>query len=109
MRRAIPIPDFQGPEPTPEELAQRKRISDRAELLDHVDHLVRPPGWGYAEIEQAIRHALRGNLTAEIQSRDGHNYTVSELVERWELEDMLEVYRRPADDPSYAAYSGGGI
>ena len=53
----------------------------------------------YEEIEEAIRHALAGKLTAQIESRDGHSYVVAELVERWELEEMLEVYRRALDDP----------
>ena len=96
-----PVPDFRGPEPTSEELAERKRICDRAELLDHIDHIVRPPAWVYEEIEEAIRNALAGNLTAEIKSRDGHGYVVADLVEGWELEGVFEVYRRPTDDPSY--------
>jgi hypothetical protein len=100
MRRPA-FPDFRGPEPTAEELAERKRICDRAELLDHVDCIVRPPSWVYEEIEEAIRHAIAGDHTAEIESRDGDRYVVADLVERWELEDMLEVYRRAPDDPSY--------
>lgn len=101
MRSEVPLPDFRGPEPTPEELAERKRISDRAELLHHIDHIVRPPGWVYGEIEEAIRHVLAGNLTAKIESRDGHTYSVADLVERWELESMFELYERPLDDASY--------
>lgn len=109
MRRRLAHPDYDEPEPTPEELAERKRISDRARLLDHIDSIVRPPAWVYQEIEEAIRHALDGRLTAEIDSRDGHSYTVADLMNRWELEEMLEVYGRPPDDPSYEAGSGGGI
>ena len=101
MRRTNPIPDFRGAEPTPDELAQRKRIADRADLLDHIDYILRPPAWVYEEIEAAIRHALAGNLTAEIESRDGHSYATADLMERWELEGMLEIYLRAADDPSY--------
>ncbi len=101
MRRTIAIPDFEGPEPTPEELAPRKRIADRAELLDHVDHIIRPPAWVYDEIEAAIRRALAGNLTVEIESRDGHTYAAADLMERWELQGMLEIYGRAPDDPSY--------
>jgi hypothetical protein len=102
-----PFPDFRGPEPTAEELAERKRICDRAELLDHVDHILRPPPWVYSELEEAIRHAIADELTAEIESRDGHRYVVAELVERWELEDVLDVYRRPPDDPSYPSGVAG--
>jgi uncharacterized protein YbjT (DUF2867 family) len=103
MKHEIAIPAFDGPEPTSAELAERKRISDRAVLLDHIDHIIRPPAWVYQEIEEAIRHALAGNLTAEIKSQDGSSYFVAELVERWELQELLEVYRRPPDDPSYRA------
>lgn len=99
--RTVPLPDSLGPEPTPDELAERKRIADRAELLDHIDCLIRPPAWVYEEIEAAIRHALAGNLTAEIESRDGLSYTAADLMERWELEVMLETYRRGPDDPTY--------
>ena len=74
------------------------RSRDRA---NHVDSIVRPPPWVYKEIEEAIRHAIAGDHTAEIESRDGHRYVVDDLVERWELEDMLEVYRLAPDDPSY--------
>jgi hypothetical protein len=101
MRHPAPFPGFEGPEPTPEELTQNKRISDRAALLDHVDHILRPPAWVYEEMEEAIRNALAGGLTAEIASRDGHSYAVADLMERWELEEMLDVYRRPPDDPGY--------
>ena len=101
MRRP-PFPDFRGPEPTAEELAERKRICDRSQLLDHVDAILRPPAWVYDEIEQAIRHAIAGDLTAEIESRDGHRYMVAEMIERWELaEEIFDVYRRAPDDPSY--------
>jgi hypothetical protein len=103
MKHEIASPDFEGPEPTSAELAERKRISDRAVLLDHIDHIIRPPAWVYEEIEEAIRHALAGNLTAEIKSRDGSSYFVAELVERWELQELLEVYARPSDDRSYRA------
>jgi hypothetical protein len=101
MRRTHPLPDFQAPEPTPEELVRRKQISDRAALVDHIDHILRPPAWVYEEIEEAIRHALAGNLTARIESRDGTSYTAAALIERWELEEMLEVYGRSSDDPGY--------
>jgi hypothetical protein len=101
MRRSIPIPDFAGPSPTTEELDQRKRVSDRAELLDHVDDIVRPPPWVYAEIEEAIAHAIEGRLTAEIQSRDGGTYVVADLIDRWDLGEMLPIYARRRDDPSY--------
>ena len=101
MRRRIPIPDFTDSEPSPEALAERKRIADRAVLLDHVDRIMRPPAWVYAEMEEAIQHALEGNLTAEVESRDGWRYVVGDLVERWELEDVLEFYARSPDDSSY--------
>jgi hypothetical protein len=106
MRRP-PFPDFRRPEPTSEELAERKRICDRAELLDHVDYILRPPAWVYDEIEEAIRHALAGDLTAEIESREGHRYVVADLVERWDLEEMLAIYRRPPDDPTYPSGVAG--
>ena len=93
---------FEHPEPTPEELAERKLLSDRRSLLRHVDHIVRPPGWVYDEIEEAIRHALAGNLTAEVKSRDGSSYIVAELLERWEIdEELLDAYARRPDDASY--------
>jgi hypothetical protein len=92
--------DFAGPEPTPEELAERKRLSDRVELLDHVDDVLRPPPWAYSEMEEAIEHAIAGRLDATIHSRAG-DYLVSDLVERWELEDVLDFYRRDPSDPSY--------
>lgn len=103
-----PFPDFSGSEPTADELAERKRICDRAALLDHVDHILRPPPWVYEEIEEAIRRAIAGELTVEIESRDGHRYVVADLVERWELEEMLAVYQRAPDDASYPrGYPGG--
>jgi hypothetical protein len=108
MRRP-PFSDFRGPEPTTEELAERKRICDRSALLDHVDYIVRPPPWVYEEIEEAIRHAIAGDLAEEIESRDGHRYLVADLVERWELEEMLDVYRRAPDDPSYPSGHPGGV
>lgn len=98
--RSVAIADFSGPEPTDEELADRKRVSDRAELLDHVDQLLRPPAWIYDEIETAIEHAIAGRLDATISTREG-SYRVSELVDRWELESILEVYARHPSDPSY--------
>jgi len=36
-----------------------------------------------------------------VESRDGHRYAVTDLVERWELDEILDVYRRAPDDPSY--------
>ena len=84
-----------------EELAERKRISDRTVLLNHIDHIIRPPAWVYEEMEEAIRHALAGTLTAAIESRDGHSYVVADLLERWELDELLDIYARPPDDPSY--------
>ena len=102
MRLPAPLPDFSDTVPTLDELTERKRVADRSSLLDHVDHLVRPPGWVYREIEEAIEHAIAGRFEAKIQSRDGCDYSVAELVERWELdEELLDLYRRPADDPSY--------
>lgn len=94
-------PDFGELEPTSEELAQRKRLCDRAELIDHIDRLLRPPAWVYEEIEEAIGRALAGDLAAEIESLGGRNYTVASLIDRWELEEMLGRYGRPRDDPSY--------
>ncbi len=101
MRRTITASDFGWPEPIPEQLEQRKRISDRAVLLGHIDHIIRPPAWVYEEMELAIRHALAGNRTAKIESRDGSDYVAADLLERWELEELLETYARPADDPGY--------
>ena len=101
MRHEIAIPDFHRQDPTSEELAYRKRISDRAMLLHHIDHIIRPPAWVYEEIEEAIRHALAGDLTAEIESRDGDSYVVANLLERWELEELLEIYAQPPDHPHY--------
>lgn len=101
MSRTPTAAHFEAPELTPEELAQRKRISDRRMLLDHVDWIIRPPAWIYEEIEAAIRHVLAGDHAATIESRDGRRYAVADLVERWELEEMLEPYARPAHDPSY--------
>ena len=101
FRRRINIADFAGPEPTAEELAHRKVVSDRAELLAHVDDLLRPPPWVYKEIESAIEHAIAGRLDATVHSREGE-YKVSDLVERWELEgEILDAYRRDPSDPSY--------
>lgn len=107
MEREIATPDFDHPELTSAELVDRKRIADRAVLVDHIDHIIRPPAWVYEEVEEAIRHALAGNLTAEIESRDGGSYVVADLVECWELEDLLEVYARPPADRSYQAWAGG--
>jgi uncharacterized protein YbjT (DUF2867 family) len=102
MKHEIAIPD---PEPTPDELLRSKRIADRAVLLDHIDDIIRPPAWVYEEIEEAIRHALAGNLAAEIESRDGKSYSAADLVERWELdEEILEIYARPSDDRRYRAW-----
>ena len=101
MRRETTIPDVHGPDPTQEELAYRKRISDRAMLLHHIDQIIRPPAWVYEEIEEAIRHAIAGELTAEIESRDGSSYVVADLLERWELEELLEIFAQPPDHPSY--------
>lgn len=95
------MPDVAGHDPTPEELLQRKRIADRAVLLRHIDHIVRPPAWVYEEMEEAIGHAIEGTLEVRIESRDGRSYSVAELLEVWELDDMLETYRRAPDDPSY--------
>jgi hypothetical protein len=81
-----------------------KRIADRAVLLDHIDHIIRPPAWVYEEIEEAIQHTLAGNLAAEIKSRDGKSYVAADLVERWEIdEELLEIYARPPDDRRYRA------
>ena len=92
-------------EQTAEELQRSKAIADRAVLLGHIDHIIRPPAWVYEEIEEAIRHALAGNLTAEIQSRDGGSHVVADLIERWELgEDLLKDYARPPNDPAYQAW-----
>jgi hypothetical protein len=99
--RRPPFPDFRGPEPTAEELAQRKRICDRAELLEHVDFILRPPPWVYDEIEEAIGHAIAGELTEMVESRDGHRYAVTDLVERWKLDEILDAYKRAPDDPTY--------
>jgi hypothetical protein len=101
VRRPIPIPDFRLPQATPEELAEYKRISDRRVLLDHIDRVLRPPAWVYEEIEEAIRHAIAGNRTAKIESRDGSSYLVADLLECWELEELLEVYARPPQDLGY--------
>ena len=105
MEREIGMPDLDDPELTSAELVDRKRIADRAMLLDHLDHIIRPPAWVYEEIEEAIQHALAGNLRAEIESRDGGSYVVADLLERWELEELLEVYARPPGDRSYRAWA----
>jgi hypothetical protein len=55
----------------------------------HIDHIVRPPGWVYGEIEEAIEHAIAGRLEARIRSREGCDYSVAELVECWELDEEL--------------------
>lgn len=102
------LPNLEPPEPSNEERLKRKHVADRRVLLRHVDWILRPPTWVYDEIEQAIDHANEGRLDATVESRDGHRYTVSELVERWELDDeLLEVYRRSADDPAYDQESFG--
>lgn len=101
MRPTIAIPNVYEPEPNPEELAQRKRVSDRRMLLTHVDHIIRPPAWVYEEMEEAIRHAIAGNRTAKIESRDGRDYVVADLLQRWELEELIEIYARSPDDPGY--------
>ena len=64
-------------------------------------HPSRPPASVYEEIEDAIRHALAGNLTAEIESRDGRGHLGADLLERWEPEELLQTYARPPDDPDY--------
>jgi hypothetical protein len=98
--RSVVIADFKGPEPTDEELSERKRLSDRAELLEHMDDVLRPPPWVYDDMETAIEHAIAGRLDATLSTREGR-YRVDELVDRWELEPMLEVYARERSDPSY--------
>jgi hypothetical protein len=106
VKHEIAIPN---PEQTPDELLRSKRIADRAVLLDHIDHILRPPAWVYEEIEEAIRHALGGNLAAEIKSRDGKSYVAADLVERWELDEaILEIYARPPDDRRYRAWPEAG-
>lgn len=100
FNRKVSMADFKGPEPTPQELAERMRLSDRVELLDHVDDLLRPPPWVYREIECAIEHAIAGRLDATVHSREGE-YTVSELFERWNLAEIIDTYRRDPSDPSY--------
>jgi len=50
VKHEIAIPN---PEQTPDELLRSKRIADRAVLLDHIDHILRPPAWVYEEIEEA--------------------------------------------------------
>lgn len=118
--RSVAITDFKGPEPTGAELANRKRVSDRAELLDHVEQLLRPPARVYDEIEAAIEHAIAGRLDAIVATGEGR-YRVSELVDRWDLKPILEVYARHPSDASYEpagrppgwdapfGYSGGRI
>lgn len=100
-RHPIVISDFAGPEPTAEELETRKRITDRAHLLDHVDDLLRPPPWVYQEIEVAMEHAIKDELDATISSRDGRDYQVSDLVDRWELDRLMDLYAREPNDPRY--------
>lgn len=33
----------------------------------------------------------QNNRTAKIESRDGSGYVVADLLERWELEELLEI------------------
>ena len=74
-------------------------------MLHHIDHIIRPPAWVYAEIEEAIRHAIAGNLAAEIKSQDGSTYVVADMLERWDIdEDLLEIYALPADHTNYRDY-----
>jgi hypothetical protein len=102
VSRQWPLPDdLNPPEPTPEELNERKRRSDRKHLLDHIDYVRRLPYWVYDDIEEAIGHAIAGKPNATIESREGR-YTATELIECWEIdEELLDLYRRPVDDPSY--------
>jgi hypothetical protein len=78
--RSVVIADFKGPEPTDEELSERKRLSDRAELLEHMDDVLRPPPWVYDDMETAIEHAIAGRLDATLSTREGATGSMSSLI-----------------------------
>jgi len=52
-------------------------------------------------MEKAIASANCGLSNSEIACGDGYTRTASELIELWELNDLLEVYSRPADHEDY--------
>lgn len=97
--------DMSPRERTFEDLERDMSIADRKILLAHVDLMLRPPVWVYEDMEKAIACANRGKPESEILCGDGYTRTASELIERWELEDLLEAYARPLEHEAYREYS----
>lgn len=93
--------DVEPPELTPEDRADRKRVADRRRLLDHVERVRRMPAWVYRDMEAAIACAIAGAIERAIECGDGRTLTAAELMEVWELDRLIEVYRRPADHDEY--------
>lgn len=82
-------------EPTEEEKERELRVAKRRELLDHIDFLIRPSARFYEQLEQAIELAAEGRTDEPIEM-DRELCTVSEVIESWELEELVERAREGA-------------
>ncbi|HEY1238287.1 MAG TPA: hypothetical protein VGE91_08110 [Solirubrobacterales bacterium] len=86
------LDDLLPPKPTAEELEWRLRVAKRRELLDHVDYLLRPPAQFYSDLEKAIELAAEERMEERIEI-DRRQRSVAEIVDAWELEDLVERAR----------------
>jgi hypothetical protein len=90
MNDNSPIDDLlPAAETTAEERERDLRVAKRQELLDHVDFLLRPPARLYSNLETAIELAAEGRLEERIEI-DRELCTVSEVIQTWELEELVE-------------------
>ena len=66
-------------------------LADRTLLVEHLDWVIRPPlaGWFVDQIAEAIELAAAGKDDAWIEV-DMKNREVTDVVERWELEELVE-------------------
>jgi hypothetical protein len=60
----------------------------------HLDHFFRPPAWFYDEIEKAIELAAEGK-DEELTDLDCRRYPVRELIEHYQLEELVEAAASP--------------
>lgn len=69
-------------------------LDDRRQLIDHLEWVIRPPlaGWFIDQIAEAIELAAAGETDAWIEV-DMKNRRLAEVIEDWELEELVEQAR----------------
>ena len=74
-------------------------ITDRRELIDHLDWVLRPPlpGWLVDQVEHAVELAAAGRMDDRVEI-DCRRLSVAEAVSDFELEEIVE--RRAAKTPT---------